>query len=284
MMTPSKPITSGHDDDQTKEPIKAANTIKDHNGSKHEIEHGNKRTTTSFDVGHKHDKHDEHDEHDKYNEHTHKHDGQHQHTIKGNEKTAIDLCTGCGGLALATRNLGYKHLALIESNNRCALTLQVNGFHNVVRESIQRVDYRQYKGRVTLMTAGLPCQPWSVGGLMRGEIDSRNLWKDAVRAIKECKPETLLFEMVHGFMLPQFEKTRTWVDDSLKDLGYQTEWHEVNAKDYGLPQHRRRCLLIGITGRAHITPPTTLDKVSVRDMMTDLGQPNGENRHDVRGV
>ena len=153
------------------------------------------------------------------------------------ELTALELCGGCGGLAHAARELGFNHAAIIEPNKRCAATLFANGFDNVVQAKIEDVDFSHYKG-VTLLTAGLPCQPWSVGGQNTGEDDPRNLWIHAIRAVQQAQPKLFLFEMVRGFLRPRFERIRDHLIQQLSQLGYLVEIAKVNATDYGIPLHR----------------------------------------------
>ena len=74
-------------------------------------------------------------------------------TVTG--RTAVDLFSGCGGLAHAARLLGFRHLALIESNERCATTLRLNGFTNVVNGLLEHSDLSRYHG-TDLLTAGPP--------------------------------------------------------------------------------------------------------------------------------
>ena len=63
-----------------------------------------------------------------------------QDSAAATERTAVDLFSGCGGLAHAARLLGFRHLALIESNERCATTLKLNGFTNVVNSLLEHSD------------------------------------------------------------------------------------------------------------------------------------------------
>ena len=91
--------------------------------------------------------------------------------------TVLDLCAGCGGIAHASRQLNLEHLALIEDNMRCVKTLIENGFHTTTHAELQTIDFSAYKG-VSLITGGLPCQPWSIGGMDTGSDDRRNLWDE----------------------------------------------------------------------------------------------------------
>ena len=198
------------------------------------------------------------------------------------KRTAVDLFSGCGGLAHAARLLGFHHLALIESNERCATTLKLNGFANVVNSPLEYSDLSKYHG-ADLLTAGPPCQPWSIGGKSLGEEDSRNLWAATVRAIRGIQPKAFLIEMVDGFLRPKFDTARWQLTADLQTLGYHVQISKVNAKDYGVPQYRRRCLIMGRRSLLPMRLPATKPPVTLRDALQGLGEPNGTNRHELLG-
>ena len=197
-------------------------------------------------------------------------------------RTAVDLFSGCGGLALAARSLGFHHLALIESNERCVATLKLNGFNNVIHGQLEHLDLSDSHD-ADLLTAGPPCQPWSIGGKSLGEEDSRNLWATTVRAIHDVQPKAFLIEMVDGFLRPKFDTTRWQLIADLQALGYCVQISRVNAKDYGVPQYRRRCLIMGRRSLLPIKTPVERTPTTVRDALQTLGEPNGTNRHDPIG-
>jgi DNA (cytosine-5)-methyltransferase 1 len=192
------------------------------------------------------------------------------------------LFSGCGGLAHAARLLGFRHLALIESNERCATTLKLNGFTNVVNSLLEHSDLSRYHG-ADLLTAGPPCQPWSIGGRSLGEEDSRNLWAATVRAIRGIQPKAFLIEMVDGFLRPKFDTARWQLTADLQALGYHVQISRVNAKDYGVPQYRRRCLIMGRRSLLPIRLPKAKSPITLRDALQGLGEPDGTNRHELLG-
>ncbi len=151
-------------------------------------------------------------------------------------------------------------------NERCATTLKLNGFTNVVNGLLEHSDLSQYHG-ADLLTAGPPCQPWSIGGRSLGEEDSRNLWAATVRAIRGIQPKAFLIEMVDGFLRPKFDTARWQLTADLQALGYHVQISKVNAKDYGVPQYRRRCLIMGRRSLLPIRlpkakPPITCDHLT----------------------
>ena len=196
--------------------------------------------------------------------------------------TAVELCGGCGGLALAAKDLGYHHEAIVESEIKCIDTLKANGFENVIHSELKDMDYTDLHG-VELLTAGLPCQPWSTGGRMLGDSDARSLWHEAVRAVREIRPACVLFEMVRGFLAPLFESTREKLVNDLNTLGYTVDIRLCDAADYLVPQHRRRCIILARLGSTPISTPAISPPITVRQALSTLGEPNNVNRHEVLG-
>ena len=188
-------------------------------------------------------------------------------------------------MSLAARRLGLQHVGLIESNARCIETLRANGFSDLVHEGLTEVDFTAYRG-VTVIIGGPPCQPWSIGGLSKGEYDERNLWMEMVRAVKEAKPQLFMFEMVSGFTRPKFAPFVDLVLAQLRDAGYHTDIEQVDAKDYGTPQRRSRCLVLGRRHGGRIVRPERRPVVTVRDAIASLGPPadGSANRHEERGI
>ena len=195
---------------------------------------------------------------------------------------AIDLCSGCGGLAVAARELGYEHRVLVDNNARCVQTLRSNGFGNAIKSDLADMNWQQYED-VELLTAGLPCQPFSIGGKDTGASDSRNLWQEAIRALRELKPDMFMFEMVAGFLREKFKEFREQLTDQLRALGYRVQLVVTNASAAGLPQSRKRCLFLGHHGEGEIDPPRICPRVNLRHALYDLGEPDGVNRHDEMG-
>jgi hypothetical protein len=107
--------------------------------------------------------------------------------------TCLELFAGPGGLALGTHNAGFEHLGLIEFEATAAATLRENcrGPLNldpatVIEEDARDVDYAPFAGKVDLLTAGPPCQPFSMGGHGKGPDDDRNMFPILLDAIAYC--------------------------------------------------------------------------------------------------
>jgi DNA (cytosine-5)-methyltransferase 1 len=123
---------------------------------------------------------------------------------------------------------------------------------------------------VDLLSAGAPCQPFSIGGRLRGTNDHRNLFPDVIRAIRESKPRAFILENVRGLLFPrarpyfeyllshlanpsvEFADEDSWADAHAflglipaEEAEYQVAWRLLNCADFGLAQLRVRLVIVG---------------------------------------
>lgn len=160
--------------------------------------------------------------------------------------TAIELCAGAGGQALGLEKAGFEHVALVEIDKHACNTLRLNRPQwNVIENDINHFDGSPFKG-VDLFAAGLPCPPFSVAGKQLGKIDERNLFPAALRLIKTIQPKAVMIENVRGLLDAVFEDYRVYIQNALAKMGYKTDWHLLNASDFGVPQLRPRVIFIAI--------------------------------------
>jgi DNA (cytosine-5)-methyltransferase 1 len=105
-------------------------------------------------------------------------------------------------------------------------------------------DGRPWCGVVDCLTAGFPCQPWSVAGQQRGTEDERWLWPDIARVLREVRPPLVFLENVpalaSGGGLGR-------VLGSLAELGYDAEWDVFSAAEVGAPHQRKRLFVLGLS-------------------------------------
>lgn len=195
---------------------------------------------------------------------------------------AIELFAGAGGLALASSGAGFRHQAVIERNRDACETLRRNrdrGVEHVATWPIHETDVRtfDYSGlsaSVDLVAGGPPCQPFSLGGKHRGHADERNMFPEAVRAVRELAPRAFVFENVRGLTRQSFlgyfeyiilqlthpEVERRPDEDweshlarlerhhtagGIKGLSYNVVYRVLDAADFGVPQHRLRVFIVG---------------------------------------
>jgi DNA (cytosine-5)-methyltransferase 1 len=188
---------------------------------------------------------------------------------------SVELFSGAGGLALGLEAAGFDHVALVERNKDACATLRLNRPEwKLIESDVRQVDFAAL-GPVDLVAGGPPCQPFSIGGKARGYDDSRDMFPQAVRAVRELRPKAFMFENVRGLLRQAFTNYVEYVrlqltypdfpvshnvpwDVNLQrlqkhhnsagrmnDLSYQVGIHCADAADYGVPQRRHRVFFIG---------------------------------------
>ena len=113
---------------------------------------------------------------------------------------AIELFSGCGGLALGFKNAGITSDLLVEIDKDSCETLYSN-FQNteIINDDIANIDFRSYKNTVDIVAGGFPCQAFSYAGKSKGFEDTRGtLFFDFARAVKETNPKVAIGENVKG--------------------------------------------------------------------------------------
>ncbi len=203
---------------------------------------------------------------------------------------SIELFSGAGGLALGLESVGFESVALVERNKDACATLRRNRPDwNVLETDIREIDFSEY-GAVDLVAGGPPCQPFSVGGKARGYDDTRDMFPQAVRAVRELRPKAFLFENVRGLLRSAFQDYVEFVrlqltypdfpvsgnvswDTNLQrlqkhhtssgrfnDLTYQVSLSLADAANYGVPQRRHRVFFVGfrsdLNSEWHFPSPT----------------------------
>ncbi len=162
---------------------------------------------------------------------------------------ALELCAGAGGQALGFEQAGIEHCGLVEIDKNACTTLRYNRpAWNVMQADIKTFDASPYRG-ADIVSAGLPCPPFSVAGKQLGKEDERNLFPAAIRVVDEVRPMAVMIENVRGILDAVFEDYRKYISGELRKLGYVTDWKLLNACDYGVPQLRPRVVFIAIKKR-----------------------------------
>ena len=187
-------------------------------------------------------------------------------------KVVIDLFAGCGGLSLGLYQAGWKGLFAIEKNAFAFETLKFNLIDNKkhfdwpqwlpqkehdINEVLANYSkqLKSLRGKVDLVAGGPPCQGFSMAG-KRVEDDVRNqLVFSYIKFIDLVKPKMILFENVKGFTYAfdkgksedsQNEPYSQKVARELDKLGYNIKAHVIDFSEYGVPQRRKRFILVGI--------------------------------------
>lgn len=115
---------------------------------------------------------------------------------------------------------------------------------------VKLLDGRDYYNQVDLFVGGSPCQSFSIAGARGGFEDTRGtLFYEYVRLVKEIQPKVFIYENVYGVLT--HEKGKTWetMKNVFDDLGYSVKWQILDARNYGIPQGRRRLFVVGFKNK-----------------------------------
>lgn len=157
------------------------------------------------------------------------------------------LCSGYGGLDSAVSHVFSASVAWhTEIDDGANHVLKINHPDVPNLGNVRYVDWWR-RPRVDILSAGFPCQPWSVAGLQDGTIDYRNLWPVAIRpAIIIMRPEIVVLENVPGLVSWNSGTMFRGILHDLWTAGYRVRWGIFGACLIGACHHRHRMFLIGI--------------------------------------
>jgi len=170
--------------------------------------------------------------------------------------TVLELCTGGGGQALGLERAGFVPQLLVEIDADCCATLRANRpgwlvmHDDITRLAAEAAKDLAYAYPADLVAAGLPCTPHTRGGRQLGAADTRYLWDAALRIIAEVLPRAVMLETSNAILSPRFALERSSTLRRLRALGYQCTWCVTDTSDYGVPQRRRRAVLVALSDPA----------------------------------
>ena len=148
------------------------------------------------------------------------------------------LCTGYGGLDIAVEAYFNAETVWCAEYDKYASQLIAQRFNYPNYGDIKSIDWAKLEP-IDILTAGYPCQPFSVAGKRRGENDERHIWPYIKDAIRTLQPRWVILENVKGHLSLGFDK----VLGDLAEIGYDARWKIVRAGEVGAPHHRRRLFI-----------------------------------------
>lgn len=177
---------------------------------------------------------------------------------------AIELFCGCGGLSTGFLNAGIRIAAGFDIDRRSVEAYDYNHSYRGSRGFIANLS--KMPGTkllemaklpsVDLLIGGPPCQPFSIVGARRGGEDRRaDLVADFLRLTQELTPKAILFENVPNLAAIDDGRHLNLLHSGLRHLGYGVRMEVVASADYGVPQVRRRLILVAIKGRKKVELP-----------------------------
>ena len=178
------------------------------------------------------------------------------------ELIAVEAFAGGGGLAVGLRDAGFRTVAAIELEPHAAATFKANHpnvhvFRQDIREVCGRELLKLASGRVDVLAACPPCQGFSSLTSKWRKHDPRNdLVSEVGRLAREMRPRAIMMENVPGLANKGKPLLDALVED-LEELGYITNCDVLQVADFGVPQHRRRLVLLaGLGYRIEMPEPT----------------------------
>lgn len=168
----------------------------------------------------------------------------------------LSLFSGIGAFEKALENIGIDY----ELVNYCEIdkfaSKSYSLIHNVDEsknlKDVTKVDTSMLPNDIDLITYGFPCQDISIAGKRKGFKDEKGnttrsgLFFEALRIIEDTKPKIAIAENVKALTGKRFKREFQTVLDSLSDVGYNSYWKVLNAKNYGVPQNRERVFIVSV--------------------------------------
>jgi DNA (cytosine-5)-methyltransferase 1 len=200
----------------------------------------------------------------------------------------IDLFAGCGGLSLGFEWAGgFEAIYAVEHDGDAVQTYETNFACDVDSRPIEGVHSFP---AADVIIGGPPCQGFSTLNRDRVGAERRSLWREYVRALRNSGARTFVMENV-----PQLLRSPEYVEFRIEAeaLGFKIAERVLNAADFGVPQRRKRAIVIGMKDAVPALPPATHAEVETlhgeRPWMT-FGQavaglplvPDGRNWHTPR--
>jgi DNA (cytosine-5)-methyltransferase 1 len=161
----------------------------------------------------------------------------------------LSLFSGAGGGLLGTKLLGFTHIGYVENNDYCQQIIKQRIKDGILDEAPIFGDIKtfigdgyadSYTGLVDVITAGFPCQPFSVAGKRKGENDDRNMWPETIECLRRIRPRYALLENVTGLLSNKYFGR---ILGELAESGFNAEWGVLSARDEGVPIERKRLFI-----------------------------------------
>lgn len=176
--------------------------------------------------------------------------------------TFVDLFAGIGGFKMALAANGGRCAAFSEIN-KDAIDAYCTNFGESPASNLGDIRTVEQLPPHDLLTAGVPCQSWSIAGKNLGFEDDRGqLWNDTLCLLQHAQPSAFIFENVKGLVDPRNKKALGYILERIRQAGYHASHHVINSYDYGVPQNRIRIYIVGFRQEKHfhrfrIPPPST---------------------------
>ncbi|MEL6944902.1 MAG: DNA (cytosine-5-)-methyltransferase, partial [Bacteroidota bacterium] len=159
--------------------------------------------------------------------------------------TFIDLFAGIGGFKMALTNNGGFCVGFSEVN-KDAINAYCENYQVNPKSNLGDITKVKDLPRHDILTAGVPCQSWSIAGKNLGFDDDRGqLWNDTIYLLNKSRPKAFIFENVKGLVDPRNKEALSYICERIRLAGYCAKHFVINSHDYGVAQNRIRIYIIG---------------------------------------
>ena len=198
--------------------------------------------------------------------------------MSDNQKTFIDLFSGCGGLSLGFEKAGFKSLLAIDHWQDALDTYAKNRTDaktlcgDIAQMDPKKIAKTYSISKVDLVVGGPPCQGFSIAGKRIVEDERNALYKSFVRFVAYFKPKAFVMENVPNILSIGNGIVKDAILNDFKSLGYEIQVQVLTASDYGVPQNRRRAVFVGLlNGKKFVFPKACVEhKVTASEALSDL--------------
>ena len=161
-------------------------------------------------------------------------------------RSVVALFSGCGGLDLGFTQAGFDITWANEYDKNIWETYEKNHVDTILdKRDIRNISTKEIPDCIGII-GGPPCQSWSEAGTQKGIEDERGqLFLDYIRILEDKQPLFFLAENVSGMLQQKHSKAFNDITNSFKNAGYSISCQLINAKDYGIPQDRKRVIIVG---------------------------------------
>ena len=207
----------------------------------------------------------------------------------------LDLFSGIGGFSLGMESTGhFETVKFVEMDKYCQKVLRKHWPNVPIEEDIKNVKGKEFEADV--IVGGFPCQPMSVAGRQKGTSDSRYLWPEMFRLIREVKPEFVIGENVQGIINIQDGMVLRQVQDDLESEGFEVQCFLIPASGIGAWHQRNRVWIVGHSeyngslatkksrGNTETTTGTSQGKKETIELERTSGSRNNENVPNTESI
>ncbi len=157
---------------------------------------------------------------------------------------ALSLFTGAGGFDLGAHSAGIKVARGVELDPHAQATARAAGLPCILGDVSDVAAVVADLPPIDLVFGGPPCQPFSRAGAQRGGEDARDGFPATLAVLRALRPAWAVLENVGGFLDACFDDYRHKLLSDLRELFPAVVVWRLDAADYGVPQHRRRCFIV----------------------------------------